>query len=92
MSEAPCTPLQRAIDAVGGVSALAAKIGIGPSAVFNWKARQGLVPVDHCAAIELATAGKVTRKDLRPDDWQRVWPELAAPDSAPGALDEAAAT
>lgn len=88
MSEAPSTPLQRAIDAAGGVGALAAKIGIGQTAVSNWKARQGPVPVEHCAAIELATEGKVTRKDLRPDDWQRVWPELAEPATGPGALDD----
>lgn len=89
MSEALSTPLQRAIDAVGGVGALAAKIGIGQTAVSNWKARPGPVPVEHCAAIELATDGKVTRKELRPDDWQRVWPELV--DSAAAPLDEAKA-
>jgi DNA-binding transcriptional regulator YdaS (Cro superfamily) len=32
---------------------------------------------ENCTQIELATAGKVTRKDLRPDDWERIWPELA---------------
>ena len=90
MSEALKTPLQRAIDAVAGVSALAAKIGVGPSVVFNWRARQAPVPVEHCAAIELATDGKVTRKELRPDDWQRVWPELV--DSAAAPLDEKAVT
>lgn len=31
-----------------------------------------------CVAIERATDGKVTRKDLRPD-WDLIWPELAAP-------------
>lgn len=40
-----------------------------------WK-RRGQVPVAHCAAIEQATAAKVTRKDLRPDDWHVIWPEL----------------
>jgi DNA-binding transcriptional regulator YdaS (Cro superfamily) len=29
------------------------------------------------AALELETAASVTRKTLRPDDWQRIWPELA---------------
>lgn len=27
--------------------------------------------------IEVATAGAVTRKQLRPTDWERYWPELA---------------
>ncbi|MNF93491.1 hypothetical protein D3C84_761700 [compost metagenome] len=30
------------------------------------------------ARIEHATGGAVTRKDLRPDDWAKIWPELAA--------------
>ena len=28
--------------------------------------------------IERATAGAVTRQMLRPDDWERLWPELSA--------------
>lgn len=28
--------------------------------------------------IEIASAGQVTRQDLRPNDWPEVWPELAA--------------
>ncbi len=27
--------------------------------------------------IEKHSGGEVTRKDLRPDDWQAIWPELA---------------
>lgn len=30
------------------------------------------------AGVELATSGEVTRKDLRPEDWARIWPELSA--------------
>lgn len=30
-----------------------------------------------CVSIERETNGQVTRKDLRPDDWQDIWPELA---------------
>lgn len=29
-----------------------------------------------CVAIEQASGGAVTRKDLRPDDWAQIWPEL----------------
>lgn len=31
---------------------------------------------EYCTAIERATGGAVTRRDLRPDDWHRIWPEL----------------
>lgn len=30
-----------------------------------------------CSLIEAETAGAVTRRDLRPEDWQTIWPELA---------------
>lgn len=32
----------------------------------------------NCVAIEQATGGLVTRRDLRPNDWASIWPELAA--------------
>ncbi len=68
--------LNRAISAVDGVSALARIIGVTQSAVSNWRSRTGPVPIEHCAAIESATEGAVTRRELRPDDWHRIWPEL----------------
>ena len=36
----------------------------------------------YCRAIETATGGAVTRRDLRPNDWHRIWPELAVDASA----------
>lgn len=32
------------------------------------------------AQLEAHTAGAVTRRDLRPDDWHRIWPELVTPE------------
>lgn len=69
------TPLEKAADAVGGASQLAALLGVTPQAVSNWKSSS--VPVERCWEIEAACGGAVTRRDLRPDDWQRIWPELA---------------
>ncbi|MBV7459468.1 MULTISPECIES: YdaS family helix-turn-helix protein [unclassified Acidovorax] len=39
------------------------------------------VPVRYCVAIERATGGAVSRRELRPGDWRDIWPELecAAP-------------
>lgn len=31
---------------------------------------------ENCVALELATDGLITRKDLRPNDWWMLWPEL----------------
>jgi DNA-binding transcriptional regulator YdaS (Cro superfamily) len=33
---------------------------------------------ENCVVIEMVTKGAVTRRDLRPDDWKRIWPELEA--------------
>jgi DNA-binding transcriptional regulator YdaS (Cro superfamily) len=31
---------------------------------------------ENCVGLELATGGAISRKDLRPDDWWLLWPEL----------------
>lgn len=69
--------LSKAIESAGGIAQLAKMIGVSTSTPSMWKAR-GRVPPEHCAEIERATCGAVTRRDLRPDDWHRIWPELAA--------------
>lgn len=69
-------PIDRAARQLNGRSQLAAILGVRASAVGNWKERG--VPLEHCAAIEAACGGVVTRRDLRPDDWAHIWPELAA--------------
>lgn len=42
--------------------------------------------------IEQATLREVTRRDLRPDDWQEIWPELAQaqPINSPAATENSA--
>ena len=36
-----------------------------------------------CTRIERYSDGAVSRKALRPDDWQEIWPELADPKENP---------
>ncbi len=45
----------------------------------QWIKKRRPVAADRCVAIERATDGAVTRRDLRPDDWQDIWPELVQP-------------
>jgi len=71
------TGLDRAVAHFGGVGRLAAALGIGQSVVSNWKARGTAIDAIQCTAIERLTDGAVTRKQLRPKDWQAIWPELA---------------
>lgn len=70
--------LNQAVLLVGGVGALAARLGVGQSVVSNWRAR-GSVAQDACPAIEQIVAGRVQCEALRPDVvWRRVpdaeWP------------------
>lgn len=57
---------------------LADKIGITPVLISQWANALRPVPPERCVEIERATDGEVSRKDLRPDDWHKIWPELVA--------------
>lgn len=65
---------------------LAVRRGVSVAALGNWKLRG--VPLEQCVPIERETNGAVTRKDLRPNDWHEIWPELA---TTPPATEPAAA-
>lgn len=55
---------------------LADKLSITPVLISQWANESRPVPPERCVEIERATGGMVGRRDLRPDDWQRIWPEL----------------
>lgn len=77
------TAMMRACEVVGGVGKLARMLAVADATVTQWRNGQRPVPLERCIAIERATAGAVTRKDLRPDDWPEIWPEAAQPDWRP---------
>ena len=62
----------------GSASLLGREIGVSPVLISQWANGDRPVPVERCVAIERATKGVVTRMDLRPNDWQQIWPELVA--------------
>ena len=74
--------LSQAIEIVGTQKALADQCGVVQAAVSAWVKRAS-VPVEHCAAIERATGGVITRQKLRPADWQKIWPELVGAGTGP---------
>jgi DNA-binding transcriptional regulator YdaS (Cro superfamily) len=55
---------------------LAQRVGISQSMISQISTGLRPCPIPTCVAIERETGGSVTRKDLRPDDWQEIWPEL----------------
>lgn len=61
---------------------LAEHLGVVPSFVNKMASGERPVPVEHGAPIEAFTSGAVTRQAMFPNDWQRIWPELAATPAA----------
>lgn len=57
---------------------LAATLGIPLSYLSQMAGAGRAITAERAVAIERATGGIVGRRDLRPDDWADVWPELAA--------------
>ncbi|WP_186267795.1 transcriptional regulator [Burkholderia gladioli] len=68
--------LKRAIEILGSQEALGAAIGVTQQTISYWL-KTGIIRPEHCIAIEAATQGLVSRCDLRPDDWQKIWPEFS---------------
>jgi DNA-binding transcriptional regulator YdaS (Cro superfamily) len=65
----------------GRQATLAKAIGAHAPDLSRWAKGTRKIPVEHAALIEQATGGLVTRKEMFPNDWDKIWPELAAPKS-----------
>lgn len=61
----------------GEMTRLAAAINEKLSNLSSMRHGKKTVPPYKCRRIVEATNGEVTLKDLRPDDWHEIWPELA---------------
>jgi len=71
------SPIEKAVELSGGATRLASLLGVSLQRLSNWGERG--VPSGYCHAIELATGGRVTVEELRPDlPWGRMpdpgWP------------------
>lgn len=75
--------LQSEVNNRGGAVKVAAALGISVQRLCNWMDRG--VPLEMCAAVEMALGGAVRRWDLRPHDWHLIWPELIGAEGAPAA-------
>jgi DNA-binding transcriptional regulator YdaS (Cro superfamily) len=67
----------RAIKFFGNNTKTALALGVTVQAVCFWRDGEREINPKGCVKIEKLTNGLVTRKDLRPNDWQDIWPELA---------------
>lgn len=60
----------------GRAASLARAIGVRATQIGKWVSGERPIPEKRCVQIEHATAGQVSRRDLR-QDWREIWPELA---------------
>ncbi|WP_427773038.1 transcriptional regulator [Comamonas thiooxydans] len=74
--------IEKAAEIAGSEKALADWLGVTKAAVWQWKQEGRKTPIEHCPEIERRTSGAVTRRDLRPNDWHLIWPELAQPSTS----------
>lgn len=68
--------LKKYLSERGRQTELARNLGVPQAIVSQWASGKRSVPPDQAPSIEKVTRGAVTRRDLRPDDWFRIWPEL----------------
>jgi DNA-binding transcriptional regulator YdaS (Cro superfamily) len=68
--------IDRVARVLGSQNEIAALVGVTKAAVAQWKLPGRRVPAEHCVVIERTTGGVVSRRELRPDDWWLIWPEL----------------
>lgn len=59
----------------GYAKQLAKNMGISKTYLSQMAAGKVAVSPARCIEIENATGRMVTRADMRPDDWQKIWPE-----------------
>lgn len=62
----------------GGAARLARALGISPSYLSQLASGEAPISPARCVKIEKELDGAVTRQEMRPADWQDIWPELAA--------------
>jgi hypothetical protein len=71
------------IEALGGTAAVAELSGVKAPSVSGWK-ESGRIPDDKLIRLApIAEArGVASRKQLFPDDWHKIWPELVGAEGA----------
>lgn len=65
------------IELLGGTTEVAKALGIKPPSVSGWKLSR--IPDDKLIrlAVIAESRGVSSRKELFPDTWQQLWPELS---------------
>lgn len=71
------TMIEQFISRAGSVKNAANLLKITSPTLLAWRDNDNVkIPIKRCVQIEKLTKEAITRKDLRPDDWHEIWPEL----------------
>ena len=60
-----------------GKSELSKQMGVSEDQIYQWANGVRMARPESCVRIEALTGGKVTRQELRPNDFWLIWPDLA---------------
>ena len=60
----------------GHAKELAKSLGVSKSFLSQMVSGVAAISPERCVQIESLTNGIVTRKDLKPNNWEEIWPEL----------------
>jgi DNA-binding transcriptional regulator YdaS (Cro superfamily) len=74
--------LKTYLETIESAAKLAVKLKVAPELISQWKTGRRPIPIERCFAIELETNSLVSRRDLRPNDWKKIWPELEQQEAA----------
>jgi DNA-binding transcriptional regulator YdaS (Cro superfamily) len=66
----------------GTATNLASLLGVSPSYLSQMASGTANISPERGVQIEKATKGQVSRRDLFPDNWKAIWPELEITESA----------
>lgn len=79
------------IKILGGGAAVASALQIKPASVSEW-AMRNTIPDDKlirlAVCLEEVTSEQISRRKLFPDDWMKIWPELAEPEKQCSCVNE----
>ena len=60
----------------GNATFLAEQLGVSLSYLSQMASGKSPISPERCVLIEQVTKGDVSRRDLYPNDWHLIWPEL----------------
>lgn len=68
------------INLLGGTGKVAQFLGVTAASISQWRSRHHIPEgqlMRIAARVERVSEGRISRRALFPDEWERIWPELA---------------